>query len=332
MKYNFPLLNNNNTSIFQKYETNIFYQEHPRIIPYINNNFNILPSKHLGIWNTYQNLYNQIISKDKKEINSSQSEKKNIIKFQTSLNKKQVILNEDIKNNSESNNLNNMENKLNNNNSLLGNKRNTEKINDINNISTNNENFGKKNKRGRKKKHIIIKGNHTKFTDDNIIRKIKCHFLNYINENLNKNLIDKNNFFFKLDNYINENLKKDYNIQLMHRTLKEIYIDTKISNKYKKHESDINKKLIEKIYFEKKESEVIKILEQSYIETFNELIKTNLDNFCNGILRKEEKNGLSKNDAVNYFKDIKQLCENYEKWFECKKGRSKKNNNKALFN
>ena len=73
-------------------------------------------------------------------------------------------------------------------------------------------------------------------------------------------------------------------------------------------------------------------MEQSYIETFNELIKNNLDNFCNGILRKEEKNGLSKNDAVNYFKDIKQLCENYEKWFECKKGRSKKNNNKALFN
>ena len=50
---------------------------------------------------------------------------------------------------------------------------------------------------GRKKKAEMFKGNHTKFTDDNVIRKIKCHFLNFINkykkqsENMNKSLIDK---------------------------------------------------------------------------------------------------------------------------------------------
>ena len=41
--------------------------------------------------------------------------------------------------------------------------------------STNNESINNKSNRGRKKKEVIEKGNHTKFTDDNMMRKIKCH-------------------------------------------------------------------------------------------------------------------------------------------------------------
>ena len=64
---------------------------------------------------------------------------------------------------------------------------------------------------GRKKKAEMFKGNHTKFTDDNVIRKIKCHFLNFINNTLNKSLLNKKDTFLKLDNFVNDNLKKDYN-------------------------------------------------------------------------------------------------------------------------
>ena len=49
------------------------------------------------------------------------------------------------------------------------------------------------------------------------------------------------------------------------------------------------------------------------------------------ILEKEEKNGLPKIDSDNYLKEIKNLCENYEKWFLNKKGRKEKKINKVIF-
>ena len=166
---------------------------------------------------------------------------------------------------------------------------------------------------GRKKKAEMLKGNNNKFTDDNVIRKIKCHFLNFINNTLNKSLLNKKDTFLKLDNFVNENLKKDYNIKLMHQTIKDIYLTSKISNKYKKQSENMNKSLIDKIYSEKDEVETIKILEQTYIELFNKLKQEQLDEFCKEIIKKEVKNGLSEENANIYLTRIKYLCENYKK-------------------
>lgn len=76
----------------------------------------------------------------------------------------------------------------------------------------------------------------------------------------------------------------------------------------------------------------MKILDKSYIETFNSLIENNLDNFCNEILKKDEKNGLDKMDINNYFNEIKNLCINYENWFQNKRGRKEKNNKNVSTN
>ena len=143
---------------------------------------------------------------------------------------------------------------------------------------------------------------------------------------MNKNLVDKKHVFYKLDNFVNENLKKDYNVKLMNSTIKEIYFNSNISNKYKKHGNDINRKLIQKIYSSNNETEVIKILNKTYIEIFNDLIKNGLDNFCDGIMKKDEKNGLSKTEGIEYLKNVKLLCQNYQQWFLDKKGRKKKSN------
>ena len=332
MKCNFPFLCNNNNSIFKKIDFNEFSPPPPKIISNANSIFNNLPPQNFNIWNKYQNLYNQIISKEKPNLNPFQTKTKNILEFKTSLNKVKVILNEDLNIEKESNNLNNKESKLNSNeNSLLGKKRKKLKIYVVNKSgSTNDESLSKKSLRGRKKKIEIIKGNHTKFSGDNIMRKIKCHFLNNVYKILNKSIINQNNTFCKLDNFVNENLKKDYNIKLMRLTFKEIYLNSEISSKYKKFEKDKNKRIIEKIYSEKNEIEAIKILDKTYIELFNTLIKSDLDNFCNEILEKEEKNGLPKIESANYLKEIKNLCENYEEWFLNKKGRKEKKINKIF--
>ena len=322
MQCNFPLLYNNNNSIFQRINFSVFNQSSDKIIPNSDTIFNSFPPQNFNIWNKYQNLYNKIISQDKSNLNTSQKKEQRSFEFKPSLNKVKIILNEDLNIQKEANSINNNETEtklFSNNNNLLGKKRANEIIFKCNKI--NNGKLDKSMIRGRKKKIDIFKGNHTKYSQDNIIGKIKCHFLNNVNKTLNQSFIDKKNSFCKLDNYVNENLRKDYNIKLMSSTFKEIYSNTKISNKYKKYEKDINKKLIEKIYSEKNEIEAINLLEKTYIELFNSLIKNDLDSFCKQILEKEEKNGLSKADSVNYIKQIKNLCENYEEWFLNKKGR-----------
>ena len=86
---------------------------------------------------------------------------------------------------------------------------------EINTIS--NEN---KNKMGRKKKDDINKGIHTKYSADNIIRKIKSNFFLFIHNLLNKSLKDKGMKFLKLNSKLNEVLKRDYNLELLNRTNK----------------------------------------------------------------------------------------------------------------
>ena len=334
MKYNLPLLFNNNFNIFQNIDSTLSIPKPPLFPQNPNNFFKIFPFQNVGIWNTYQKLYSQIISQDKTDLNSLQNDKQNIIEYKPSFNKIQVILKEDLNNiQNEANKTFDTEKKLITDDNVLGKKRKKKVIYKVEKMTDkNNESFSKNKIRGRKKKYEIIKGNHTKFTEDNIMRKIKCHFFIHINKTLNQSLIDKKNYFYRLDNYINENLKKDYNIKLMNLTLKEIYSTTNISHKYKKYENDINKKLIEKIYSEKNENEVMKILDKSYIETFNSLMENNIDNFCNEILKKDEKNGLAKMDINNYFNEIKNLCLNYENWFQNKRGRKEKNNKNVSTN
>ena len=87
---------------------------------------------------------------------------------------------------------------------------------------------------GRKTKNSKEKGEHTKYSEDNIIHKIKKNFIIYIYNLLNKNIKNKDFHLLRFDSEISENLKKDYNIKLMSTTFKYLYEHTIISSKYRK--------------------------------------------------------------------------------------------------
>jgi hypothetical protein len=153
-----------------------------------------------------------------------------------------------------------------------------------------------------------------------MMRKIKCHFFNHINSSLNSSLTNKTQTFLKLDNFINENLKRDYNMQLMEKTIKTIFTETKISSKYKKND-DIyyNKKLIQKIFDEKTEYNTINLLQKKFIEMLRFIRENNLKEFLESIQKKESKNP----NNQEYINSIKGLFFRYEDWFSDKKGRNR---------
>ena len=109
------------------------------------------------------------------------------------------------------------------------------------------ENSKKKNC-GRKNKDSQDKGEHNKYSEDNIMRKIKSYFFSYLHENLNDKFNNKKYQFLKLNPLISENLKKDFNEELMKKTIKELYMNSPISGKFRKQKKEnpyYNKKIIE---------------------------------------------------------------------------------------
>ena len=84
----------------------------------------------------------------------------------------------------------------------------------------NNLKFESKLNMGRKSKNVTEKGDHTKYTEDNMMRKIKTYFIKYIHNLINKSINNKNLQLLKLDSEINLKLKRDYNIKLMATTFR----------------------------------------------------------------------------------------------------------------
>ena len=189
-----------------------------------------------------------------------------------------------------------------------------------------------KKTKAEKKKTEKDKGKHNKFSEDNLMRKIKSHFLDYIHNRLNNSFRNKNVQFLKLFSEINENLKRSYNIELLNKTIREIYENSPISGRYRKvneHNSDINKKIIEQIFKEvdNKEEEVIQILNSKYKDLLSEFRNNNLENFLNKIKEDEKNKKEEKENIDNYILIIENLCLNYENWFLNKKGRNREKKN-----
>lgn len=209
----------------------------------------------------------------------------------------------------------------------------------INNINNNNELIfeendkepksflGKKKTRGRKKngeKYFDDSG-HGKNSEDNIMRKIKTHLMDQIVIILNNSLNDKTNPFYKIDKVINENLKKDFNMQLMEKTIAKIFSETPISSKYKKNYDKLyNKKIIQKIFDENIEFNTINLLQKKFLEMLRFIRENNLNEFLKSIKKKESKNP----NVEGYLSSIKELFFNYENWFDIKKGRNREKKQK----
>ena len=116
----------------------------------------------------------------------------------------------------------------------------------------------------------------------------------------------------------------------MNQKIKDIYLNAKISSKYRTQQSinyDLNIKLIEEIYNGIEEMDAINTLELTYLDLFEEYRNTYLDKVLNHIRDEEEKKNESEKDINAYIEKIKNLCLNYEEWFKNKKGRNRTKNN-----
>ena len=109
-----------------------------------------------------------------------------------------------------------------------------------------------------------------KYSFDNIRTKINKFFFNiYIIDLIIKNSIKNNislkilsiNFIYKLNN--KQNIER-----LLDMKISDIFIEQEISSNIANYLKDYNKKIIDKIYEEKKEIKVIKILELTFEELF----------------------------------------------------------------
>lgn len=190
------------------------------------------------------------------------------------------------------------------------------------------QNKGEK-RMGRKKKGDQHLSEHNKFSEDNIMRKIKTHLLDYILNKLNDKLKNKEYKFVKLFSQINKNLKKDYNMDLIGKKIKDLYENSPISNKYRKQKDNCekNKNIIKKIYEENTEDEVIDILESTYLDLLKEFRNNkNLNKFLNKIRNIEKEKGESDENINTYLRIMEKLCLEYEKWFEKKIGRRRNEN------
>lgn len=212
--------------------------------------------------------------------------------------------------------------------------------NDKNTEPDSNQQFINK-RRGRKKKRDNNIAEHNKSSEDNLIRKIKRYLLDYILLLLNCSIKFKSGKFRHLNKKMKERLKKDENLELLNKTIADIFSNTKM-NKISEKKGKSNKDLIEKIFKENIETETIKILEKTFQEILNEIRDKYLDDFLAKIKEKEtkieNKNKMENNnkkdfDIESYINKAKNLLFRFEEWFRDKKGRNRiKEDIKSFFN
>ena len=131
--------------------------------------------------------------------------------------------------------------------------------------------INKKSKIGRKPKASLIKGHHTKFSHDNILRKIRVKFFKRIINYINSIIISKNVNNIKrlkpLKGKIAQNNNIKYNIKLLNSKLKDILSSNEINGKFKLFDKYYNKNVIDTIY-SKNIKELIDILEMTFLDVF----------------------------------------------------------------
>ena len=204
---------------------------------------------------------------------------------------------------------------------------------------------------GKKREKNFDKKRHDKWDNSNMINKIKRGFFTYIRDIIKKNAINKDIDIKKIGNNFMENLTKKSNIILYNMKLKEVLSDVGISNKYKKFDKEHNKITIDNIYNEKKEINIIKILNLTFEELFIifrkklnfykdkekykdieakinglDLLQNNsykdIEHLLNNIQRKYK--NLQSNEVEKYIIKIKILCCCYQQWFNNKAERNPK--------
>ena len=173
-------------------------------------------------------------------------------------------------------------------------------------------------KKGRYKKGEDNNGaKHNKFKKDNIMRKIKASLFNYHLKLLNEKLKNQNQKFKILPAKLKENVNKNINLMLLDKKLCDIYKKPPLDDNRFANDK-VNSKLIDKIYKDNNLPEVIELLNMSFKEFLDYIRKNEKDNYLDTIREKEKKNQNTK-DLDNYIKEVEDLLDHYEEWFEQKR-------------
>lgn len=191
-----------------------------------------------------------------------------------------------------------------------------------------------------KKSKKMLQGKHNKFSQDNIIQKIKVNFINSIYQYINK----------EYENYINgindnikkkviklikristsqtKKIKKEDNLIWFSLKLKDI-LSSDLSDKYLNYDKNYNKKIIESLYKKNEAKKLIGILEKSIremYEIYSKNIKIDgfdtLENDLINLRKKMEKEGEENIDY--YLGKYEQTALNLERIFLLKKSRKNK--------
>ena len=166
---------------------------------------------------------------------------------------------------------------------------------------------------------------HSRNTTDNIFNKIKRVIFNYIIEKVNGSLRFTYKRFLNFNTDISQNLKKDYNIELMEKTIKQIFEENTPSNRSDISNEEVknkNKLIIKEIFDKNEETETIKILNTKFIDLFKE--DETKKYIINDIKHKEKRKEIMTDidNLDDYMKTVKYFLENFEISFIEKKGRN----------
>ena len=236
------------------------------------------------------------------------------LKTSTSLNQPNEILNY-----KESNNLN-----LNNSNEI--------QINILDNIHRKKKNSLKKNNLGRKRKNSNIKGKHNKYSQDNIIKKIKSSLISilyrYINSFIIKIYKGKIGYGVFKKQLLTINQSQIVNVKnnkkFLYKNLKDIFSDN-ITGKYSTYHINHNKILIQNLLNEEDEEKKIKfnnLFTLTFIDCLNHFIREKEIDILNGI---EYLDDFCKKfeDDKDYIELFKYYAQNLEKIVLSKKERNR---------
>lgn len=182
--------------------------------------------------------------------------------------------------------------------------------------------INKEKKVGRKPKSSISASVHTKFSIDNILRKIKVKIFRKIINYLNSIILSKYRSKIKLLKPLMGKISQintiNFNKELLHTKLKDIFSLFEINGKFKCFDKNYNKEVIDKIYAENIK-ELIDILEMNFLEIFCEFRNLKESEKLKGFekidsviremsLKEEEKD---KEKYISIFKKVVMDFENY---------------------
>ena len=197
----------------------------------------------------------------------------------------------------------------------------------------------KRGRRLKKSKEIRREGAHDRFSDDNLKRKVKTHFHNYIIALLNSKLVvdapnNKTIKFGKIKSNITQNITVDYNQILFNKPIKDIIVE--VSNKYQN--KNINLECLAYVMKHQKENQdLIFYLDMPYKEMYlNYYLKSTKQDFSNYEVDESYEAHLTKlkefgdEYLYNYRKNAENLIDFYK---TCKKRKARKaNEEKSIIN